>query len=238
MNNPKIRAALEAELATVEQARSRYAEAANQAYQLSHAAIHAQFPELRGVTAETLPQVMNVLQRENPARHAAVMQAITSTDALHRASVEANAQQKQIEQARIKTWSDGEDRRFAETVLAKENPETVKEVTFNAKRILKESYGIDPQEFQQMIQTTPAFRSVQAQSMIFDLIKTKLNQEKISAKRAPANVPPVQRPGVSKPPSAQDDEAVAEKLRAFRANPTPRTGADYLKARSDAKRRD
>lgn len=231
--NPKLRAALEQEVGKLEASRSQYATAAAQALELSAAACYASFPELNGITATTLPAVINVLQQTNPARADAMRQALTATERLYRTSQQAQAAQSEIARARQVVWTRGEDSKF-EAAIANEPAEVVHEVTREGMRILRESYGITSEGLSQLVNANPGLRSAEAQRLLFDTIKSRLAAEKIAAKKVVA-VPPVMRPGVSAPRASYSDEEASSALREFKSSPSPESAAKYLAARRAAK---
>ena len=75
---------MEQQLQTVAAAREQYSTATQQAHELAHASLLANFPFLNSVSAQQLPAVLDVLQRENPTKHAAVVLALHSADRLYR----------------------------------------------------------------------------------------------------------------------------------------------------------
>ena len=87
----------------------------------------------------------------------------------------------------------------------------------------------------QAFQSNTAFRAAETQRMLWDLIKMKTAQESAAGKLDRSAPPPVQRPGTSQPNNA-DDSAVAAALNRFRADPSPKTGSDLLRARRAATR--
>jgi hypothetical protein len=235
LNNPRLRASLEAEVNKLEQSRAAYSAAATQAFELSAAATFAQFPELNGVTQQTLQPVLHAVAQNNPARAQAIVSALQGTERLHQQSQQAQAAQAEIAQARQAVWIKSENDKFDSWANANESKETMDEVLREGRRVLQETYGISPQGLGQMLQQNPGLRSAEAQRMIYDSIKLRLAREKISAKRAPA--PPVMRPGVSRDAPNYSDENTASALKAFTKNPDPKTAANYLNARRAAAKR-
>jgi hypothetical protein len=236
LERPAVRQALESQLQTVEAQRAQYAKAAGDSFDLAHAALFINFPELNNAKGGQLQAVLGVLQQRDPARYAAVVSALQATDRLHATATQAKAQEAQIAEARQKMWVVAEEKRFESAVLAKEPRETVEAVSRNGARILSESYGISVDQLKEAFATNPALRSAPMQAALYDLIKTKLVQESLAQKRAPANVPPVMRPGVSRPPSYNDDET-SSALKAFKADPNPKSAAAYLSAKRAAARK-
>jgi hypothetical protein len=236
LQNPRLRAALEQEVGKLEASRSQYAQAAAQAFELSAAAVYSQFSELNGATYQTLPAIINAVNQNNPQRAQAMVRALQSTEQLHQASRQATAAQAEIAQAKQAIWVRSESDKF-EKAIVNEPKETVREVEREGLRVLKESYGIDPAALKQLAQANPGLYSAEAQRLLYDAIKTKLNAEKIASKKIPANIPPVLRPGVSQPRPNYSDEQVTSARRAFDNNPTPESAARFLQARRDAKAR-
>jgi hypothetical protein len=236
LNNPKLRAALEQEVGKLEQSRSQYASAASAAFELSAAAVYSQFSELNGATFQTLPAIINAVNQNNPQRAQAMVRALQSTEQLHQASRQAQAAQAEIAQAKQAMWFKSENDRF-DAAIASEPKAVVEEVMREGRRVLQESYGITPEGLGQMLKQNPGLRSAESQRLIFDSIRSKLNAEKLAAKRVPANIPNVQRPGVSQPRPNYSEEYTENARRAFLKEPTPESGARFLQARRDAKGR-
>jgi hypothetical protein len=234
LNNPRLRASLEAEVNKLEQSRAAYSAAATQAFELSAAATFAQFPELNGVTRQTLQPVLQAVAQNNPARAQAIVSALQGTQALHDQSQQAQRAQAEIAQARQAVWFKSENEKFDSWAAANESKETMDEVLREGRRVLKEAYGVTPEGLGQMLLENPGLRSAASQRMIYDSVKHRLALEKISAKRAPA--PPVMRPGVSRDAPNYSDE-VASALKAFNKSPDPKTAANFLNARRAAAKR-
>jgi hypothetical protein len=234
-NTPvEIQRAIQQEILATEQSRQTYERATWESAQLSAAALFSQFPELSNLSAQELPHAIAAISKVDPAKGQAINAAVQRTQNLYNASMQARQAQSQIEAAKQKMWVDGEDKKFQTEVLANEPPETVEAVARNGARILKSSYGIEPQEFKQMLADNPALRSAPAQRLIYDAIKTALAREEIANKRD-RSVPPVQRPGVST--GYRSDSDVEAALKAFNKAPSPQSAAALLTARRAANRR-
>jgi hypothetical protein len=236
LDNPKIRQALDFQVQQLENQRASYAQAAAQAFEVGAAACYSQFPELNGANFQTLPAILQTVQKLNPERAQAMVRALQSTEQLHQQSRQAQAAEQQIAQARQTVWIKSESDKF-EKAIASEPKETVREIEREGLRVLKESYGIDPAALKQLAQANPGLYSAEAQRLLYDAIKTKLTAEKIAAKKVPANIPPVLRPGVSSPRPNYSDEQVTSARRAFDNDPTPESAARFLQARRDARGR-
>jgi hypothetical protein len=233
LQNPKIRSALEAEVMAAENARQQYAQGVRQAAQLSAASLLASFPEIANVPSDQLQTAISVIAASNPQRAQAIMAHLQRTQQLFNASVAAQQAQQQLQAQRIQEYARAEDARFEQTI-ANESQETKRAVLDNGARVLRQYYDVDAKAFAEAIQNTPALRSAPVQRMLFDLIKTKVAQENIPSK-LDRSVPPVQRPGVSQPRG--DDSGVTAAMKAFKADPSPKSAAALLMARRAANSR-
>jgi hypothetical protein len=234
LQRPAVRQAIEAQLQTVEVQRQQYAQAAENAFQMAAAGTLSRFSELQGLAIADVPVALKLIERQNPQRYAEMYQAVSATDRLYQNAQQAKAAEQQIQQARVQMWTKGEDARFNASI-ANEAKETVAEVTREGMRVLKEAYNIDSDGLTQMLNQNPGLRSAEAQRLLFDTIKNRLAVEKIAAKKAPANIPNVQRPGTSKAAPSYNDEHAESARRAFLNSPDPKTAAVYLQAKRDAK---
>jgi hypothetical protein len=240
LSNPKVRAALEAEVNSAESARVQYAQATAQAAQLAGASLLASFPELASVPANQLQTAIQVIGVRDPQRAQAINAQLERVQALLSASQQAQHAQAQIQaqraatqQQQLQAWVAAEEQKFDREVLAKENPETVKKIKEALPQILTEDYGISREDLAHAVQTNPILRSAAFSSVLLDAAKYKLAQRDAAAKVS-RPVPPVQKPGVASNRFANDGVEAA--LKAFRQNPGPETGAALVAARRAASR--
>jgi hypothetical protein len=119
LSNPKIRAALEAEVNAAEQSRAQYAQATRQAAQLSAAALLSFAPELNGINAENIPGALALIAKTNPARAMEIEAQYARTKALLSASQQAERAQQQIQaqraatqQQQLRAWVAAEEAKF------------------------------------------------------------------------------------------------------------------------------
>lgn len=233
LSNPAVRQALEAEVASVEQARGQYQQATLQAAQMSAAAVLSAFPELQNIPANQMETAVRLIAAKDPARGQAIHEHMQRTQNLYQASQQAAAQQQQLQAQQLNRWVQQQDQLFEESV--KHEPvETVKEVKANAARIAREYYGISEDELRQAYQTNPAVRSAAFGKMMYDATRWHLTQESLKAHKSNPVVP-VQRPGVTQPRG--DDGDVSAAMKRFQAEPTPKNAADLLVARRAARSR-
>src|SRR5262245_18873938 len=92
INNPKVRAALEPEIQTVEAARRQYQAAALHAAQLAAAATFAFAPELQNVSAAEMPIALRLIAAKDPDRAQQIEQHVQRTQQLYGAYQQAAAQ--------------------------------------------------------------------------------------------------------------------------------------------------
>jgi hypothetical protein len=230
--NPKIRSAIEAELQQTTAERQQYATAAKEAVTLAMAGVVANFPELGNIPIPHLQSAIQVIAKTNPQRAAAMTSALERTQVLLDVSQKAQAAQREVRSKQFQQYVESQDAKFEAYVKA-ENPETVRKVKDSVGEVLAE-YGIGKHDLRQLWQSEPLMRSAEFQKMLYDLTRFKIAARDVQTKVAPKVLPPVQRPGVSRP--ADNGEDVTAAMRRFNANPSPKNAADVLLARRAAKR--
>ena len=238
LENPKIRQALEAEVAQVEQARQVYATQSRQAAQISAASLLANFPELANVPTNQLQTAISVIAATNPQRAQAIQGHLQRTEALYNASVRAQQDQQQlqaqVQAQRVAEFVKSENEKFERDVIAKETPETLQRIKDNIFEIAQESYGLSKEDLAHAWQTQPVLRSAAFQAVFLDAAKFRLAQREAAAK-LDRSVPPVMRPGVSQPHSGND--GVTHALNRFKSDPSVSNASKLLLARRAATRR-
>jgi hypothetical protein len=233
LQNEHVRNALSAEVQQAEQARQAYQQATLQAAQLSAASLFSFAPELANMSAQELPGALRLISQQSPERAAAINAHIQRTSNLYQASQQAAAQQQQLQNQQMERWAETQDQQF-ESTIAKENPETIRQVKNSVAEVLETEYGIDKDTLRQLYQTQPFLRQASTQRLLFDLTKAKLAERSIATK-LDRSVPPVQHHGTSSGVRGGDD-GVAAALARFNANPTPQNGAALLGARRASRR--
>jgi hypothetical protein len=234
LQNENVRNALAAEVAQVEQARAAYAQQAHAAAQVSAASVLANFPELANVPNAHLQTAIAVIGQSNPQRAHAINEALARTQALYNASQQAQAQQRQMQDQQIHRYVQQQDEIFEKQILAKEDPATVARVRENIVDIAKKEFGVSKAELAQLWHSSPLVRSAPFQHMMYTAAKHALAERSI-ANKLDRSVPPVVRPGVSQPHGSNDGD-VADALKKFNSDPTPKNAADLLIARRAARR--
>jgi hypothetical protein len=236
ISNPKVRAALESELATVENARRQYHESLVQSAQLAGASLLASFPELSNVPTNQLHTAIQAIQQVNPQRAAAINAHLEKTQSLLNAVKQVSqqqqavhAQEQQLQSQRMQQFIENENARFENEVIAKE-PEVAKRVKENAVQILTEDYGIPKDALAQAWNTTPVLRTKEFQSLVYDAIKYRMAAKEIGSKRDRTPPPPVQKPNVSAAHGSNDGVVDAAMAR-FKSDPSVQNAAKLLQAR-------
>jgi hypothetical protein len=238
LENPKIRQAINEQIQHSEQARQQYMAALHQVSQIQAAAITHQFPELAGVTQETLPAVLNAINSRDPARAQAIVNHLQSTSK----QIEVTNQQIRAEQQhaaqqaahQFQAYSKAEDSKFEDFEKTRPASE-VKAVRDNVGKVLKDDFGIDPAALLRLYNSHPAFRSAEAQKLLYTAVRYSLAERGVRANRSiPKNLPPVQRPGTDGDFGHVDHSGVREAMRAFAADSTPKKAAAALMARRRA----
>jgi hypothetical protein len=148
LQNPKIRAALEAEVQSAEAARVQYAQATAQAAQLAGASLLASFPELANVPTNQLQTAIQVIGARDPQRAQAINAQLERTQALYAASVQAQnaqaqiqAQRAAVQEAQLRQQIAQEDAKFSASI-AHEPPEVVQRAAAKIAEIAAE-HGVD-----------------------------------------------------------------------------------------------
>jgi hypothetical protein len=232
--NPRVRQALESELQVTEQHRQAYVSATRTAAQLSAAAMFSQWPELTSLSEAQLPIALQMIQKQDPAKAAAIETAFQKTKGLWQAAKAAEQQhvatQQKVQDQQTKAWMAQQDKAYDAAV--KDTPEQRAKLGEEAIAMLKE-YGATDSEIAAAWSTPGPFRSAVGQRILRDAAAHRLAQRGV-AEKISKPVPLVQKPGVSRPQDNSEDVSAA--MRRFNANPTPRNAAEILLARRAAKR--
>jgi hypothetical protein len=153
--NPKIRAALETEVAQVEAARQQFATATLQAAQLAAGSLFSQYPALAQVNSQDLPGAIALIEKTDPATGAKIRAHIAQVQNLYSASQQARAQQEQLQQQRVDAWAKAEDAKFEKEVFSKESPETRQKLQRALPEIIERDFGIPRDDFAFALKNTP-----------------------------------------------------------------------------------
>jgi hypothetical protein len=232
-NNPAVRRALEAELRTVEESRAQHAASAKAAAQVSAASLLANYPELAHVPTDQLQTAIASIAQVNPQRAAQINAHLERTQSLFNAFQQAEGQRATIQQQQMQQWVAAQDAEFDRQVTSKETPESMRKITEDVVALAGE-YGIGKEQLAALWQSQPLMRSAPFQRMMVDAARYRAAQREV-ANKIDRSVPPVQRPGVA--PLRNDDSGVAAAMKAFHADPSPKSAAALLIARRAANSR-
>jgi hypothetical protein len=108
LSDPRIRAALEQEVAQVESARQQYATATWQAAQLAAGSLFASYPELMNFNSQQLPIALATIEKTDPVKAAKIQAHIGQVQQLYQASQAIQAQQQQQQAAQLAAWTKAE----------------------------------------------------------------------------------------------------------------------------------
>jgi hypothetical protein len=236
LENPKLRDAVNQQIQQSEIARQQYMAALHQVSQIQAAAITNQFPEMAGVTQETLPAALNAINARDPARAQAIVNHLQATSR----QIEATNQQIRAEQQRamqqaaqqFERYSKESDSEF-EDFKSSRPPGEAKAVNDRVINFVTRELGVDENTLRQLWNSNPIIRSPQMQKMLYMATAYSIAKESAS-QRAAAPVPKVMRPGESFDRPSGESAVVTEKMRQFAADPNPRSAAKALAARRRA----
>ena len=201
LQNPKVRAVIEASVAPAEQARQQYAAATAQVAGMLVAELAADLPEIVSLPPEQRLVGLQILQKQQPERFAAVEAKAGRIHAVYNAQLQNNAYEAHQRQQQYKAWAKGEDDRL----LAKAPEAAELEISRAALKSLKAA-GFSEEELARAWQGEPfSMRDHRAQLLI--LKAAKYDEAMANAHANPSRqLPPVQRPGIA--PSAGERSAV------------------------------
>jgi hypothetical protein len=233
LSNPKIRAALEAEVNAAEQARMQFSQATLQASRMAAAALLSQHPELASLSAQELPHAISAIEKVNPAKATEIKSQLNHAKSLYDSHLATEAQRAAIQQQQLKAWVAQEDQKFSQAT-AHESPEQMQKIAAAAVEVA-ESYGVSKQELAALWQSQPLMRSAAFQQIMADAARYHIARKEVANKVA-RPVPPVQRPGTGQLRTG-DDYGVTSAIKSFNANPSPQNAAALLMARRAANSR-
>jgi hypothetical protein len=172
------------------------------------AAMLASFPELQGVSTQSLPAVIEAISKTNPQRGAEITNFIQRTRSImeqaaasrsyqeqqHRAQLEQGARQMQ---QRFQADANFADSQYDEYVKSQGIPDQQqKAIKAECIQMLRES-GMSDQDIYTQYHTNPMFRSFGAQKMMMESALYRMSRRSLGERVARKPVPPVQRPGAS-----------------------------------------
>jgi hypothetical protein len=186
---------------------------------------------LDGIPNDQIGVALKMLARTNPQRAQEISGQLARTQALWNASQQAAAQEQAIAQQRQAAWSKFQDDQY-DAMTKGDTPEVKTKLGKEAMAMLRE-YGATDDEIAAAWHSQGPFRSAVGQRVLRDAAAYRIAQREISSK-ADRSAPLVQRPGVSRPHSS--DDGIAAAMAAFNKAPSPKTAADLLTAKRNARR--
>ncbi len=158
LQNPKVRMLLEHEAAQAQQLQQSYADATRQATEVAAASVYAAYPELQGLAGEQLAGAIHAIGRQNPQRATEIRNHIERVRQHLNISQAAQVQQQQRAAAQFQEYARNQDAVF-DAVMAKEAPESVRQIQAAVPKVVKERYGMSEQELLNLWRTQPLLRS-------------------------------------------------------------------------------
>ncbi|MGJ5205546.1 hypothetical protein [Bradyrhizobium sp. HKCCYLR20261] len=194
LQHPQVLQAIEEKIGEAERARQSYREGLASALQIAQASFLSQFPEFAGMPAEQLPDALERMSRDDPARFGRVQAAITMSDQLLAQQAEEHRRQAELARHSFDSFAEEQDSRL-EGMLKSEPRAVRKAVAAEILAVAKEN-GIPPAELDRLFRTEPLMRHATFQRMMYDAARYRLMMRAKDAVVTKA-VPPVMRPGVS-----------------------------------------
>jgi hypothetical protein len=230
LQNPKVVAAINEQIASSEQARQQYSAAVEQMGHATVANILASFPEMKGINAQNFQQAIQAINAVDPARAQAIVSHVRAASQQLQAIQQQQTAQRQQAAQQQQTWMNQQDDEFekwSQTQPANE----VKAVRGAVIDTLTREYGIDRAELAQLWNSQPLMRSLPVQRLLYDI--TRFHLARAGIQKAATVHRPVQRPGTAETGHADYSELTA-RMKDFAADATPRKAAAALMARRRA----
>jgi hypothetical protein len=230
LSNEHVRNAIQAEIQQASVAQQAYSAATMQLQQAAAASLLSSVPELANArTDQEAALVIQTIAKANPQRANEIVGAIQAAQrnmAVVQQHQQAAYAQQQQQFASYCKASDAAFDSFAATRPAAE----VKAVRDNIVNVLTEDFGLDPNALAQLYNSNPAFRSVEAQKLIYAAVRNSLAER--AMRNTPKGLPPVvQRPGsVGDFAGSADSTALTAATERFRGNPSLKSAAARLTA--------
>jgi hypothetical protein len=198
LQDPEIRSALEQAIAPAEQARATYLHATQELADVTTAAVLASWPELSGLTAQTLPVALAAIARENPEKAAAIKSHIDQATIIHQANQHARAQQHQAQQQQLAQWAARENQAFEKMISAEATPERRALVKSEFESFAKEN-NLTHQQIATIFSQNPVLQSAAFGRLVWDALSHRAAKRSAMSNPASRNaVPTVQRPGAAR----------------------------------------
>jgi hypothetical protein len=224
--DPEIRAAIEAPLQQAEAVKQTYLHATQELADVTTSSILASWPELSGLTAQTLPVALAAIARENPEKAVAIKAHLDQASAILQANQSARAQHQAQQQQQLAAWSARESEHFAKMIATEATPERQAAVKAEFENFSKET-GLTRQQLSTVFAQNPALNSAAFQKIMWDALSHRAAKRTAMSNPASRNaVPSVQKPGVAKSKGDHADAEISELRDKFKRS----TGTAQIRA--------
>jgi hypothetical protein len=239
LQNPKVRQALEAEVAQTITARQQYVEAIEQTKDVAAHAVLAHFPELAGLSGHDQALTLKLMATQNPPRFQQAIGELQQVQTLHNQTLQFRQQEAQRQAAEYKTnWSKyekAEDAAFERAAPEMADRETTRKNGDIAVATLR-NVGFSDQDLARAWngEVSISMRDHRAQLLI--LKAAKYDEAQRATAHPVRNVPQVQRPGVATLRGERDDVRLADLSNRLERTGSPKDAAALLIAKRAARR--
>jgi hypothetical protein len=209
LQNPKVRQALEAEVAQAVTARQQYAAAIEQTKDVAAHAVLAHFPELAGLSGHDQALTLKLMATQNPQRFQEAVGELQQVQTLHNQTLQFRQQEAQRQAVEYKSqWSNyvqTEDAKFEQAAPEMTDKETARKNGEIAIATLRNA-GFADQDLKRAWngEVSLSLRDHRAQLLI--LKAAKYDEAQRATAHPVRNVPQVQRPGVATLRGERDDD--------------------------------
>jgi hypothetical protein len=195
--NPKIRAAVEAEVTRANEREVAFGDGLRVAQNAAIATFAAHYPEFVGKTPAQVSQAFAEMQRTNPQRAAAAQQAFQRAVQFESALAQNQARRQQAEQQQFQTYAREQDAAF-NRMVGNQTPQHRQAIASEMISYAGEM-GVDQKTLVHLMQTNPIMRHSAFQKMMTDAVAYRLGQKSLAAQRQQnrAPIPHVTPPGTS-----------------------------------------
>ena len=234
-DNPKVSAALQAEVAQVTRAQQHFTQAASESTRLAFLSVVASVPELSGLHPSQYATALDIVSRQNPQRGLEIRQHLTGSVSFTKQHAGAR-QQSKIEQQKsaAQLQSCGHKSSVRSMAGCSRERARAKAVGTQVAELFQSEYGVSRAELTALAQSQPLLHSDVGQRLIIDALSYRQALKTATANPARAPLPPVHRPGTA-PARYSGSDGDVEQLRAeFTRNANPRTAARWLAAQRRA----
>ncbi|MEZ0061892.1 hypothetical protein ABIF26_007435 [Bradyrhizobium elkanii] len=198
LNNPQVRAALEAEVAEIGKAKEAYASGIKEASEFALVGFLDQFPEFATIPRDQWQTAAILMSQQNPQRAQQVATYVNRCQNILHRTAELSAHQAQQAERDFAEYAKAEDAKVNAII-----PNMDGKVMAEIRESLKES-GVELAEFDRLSRSDRTLRSAFAQKTMYEAAQWRLHQrnmasyqKQIESLKLPPVAPKVQRPGIA-----------------------------------------